>query len=171
MPAAAFDWTEARIEEMLTMWRTGYTTYQIADKFGVSRNTICGKLHRVKIARGILEAKPRIRKPSKTDEPRKASTMTLPARAGFVLAKSPVTSVAAPDEGQLASIIDVTGCKWPVKDDEAYVGGVAFCNHGTLDGSSYCPYHKAESVASYSRTLISKTVRTAWHVYNRKVAA
>jgi hypothetical protein len=143
----------------------------MAAHFGVSRNTICGKLHRVKIARGILEAKPRIRKPSKTDEPRKARKMTLPARAGFVLAKLPVTSVSAPDEGQLASIIDVTGCKWPVKDDEAYVGGVAFCNHGTLDGSSYCPYHKAESVASYSRTLISKTVRSAWHVYNRRVAA
>jgi GcrA cell cycle regulator len=171
MNAPAFDWTEARIEEMLTMWSTGYTTYQIADKFGVSRNTICGKLHRVKIARGISEAKPRIRRPSTTDKPRKERKMPLPARAGCVLAQLPVTSVAAPDEGHLASIIDVTGCKWPVKDDEAYVGGVAFCNHGTLDGSSYCPYHKAESVASYSRTLISKTVRTAWHVYNRKVAA
>jgi hypothetical protein len=159
------------MEEMLTMSRTGFTAYLMADYLGVNPIAVCGKLHSVKIARGILEAKPRIRRPSTTDKPRKERKMPLPARAGFVLAKLPVTSVAAPDGGHLASIIDVTGCKWPVKDDEAYVGGVAFCNHGTEDGSSYCPYHKAESVASYSRTLISKTVRTAWHVYNRRVAA
>lgn len=171
MKAPAFDWTEARIEEMLTMWRTGFTTYQMADHFGVTRNTVCGKLHRVKIARGILEAKPRICRPSKADKPRQEKAMTLPARAGFVFAKIPTTSVAAPDEGQLASIVDVTGCKWPVKDDQDYVGGVAFCNHGTEDGRSYCPYHAAESVASYSRSLVSKTVRSAWHVYNRKFAA
>ena len=171
MNAPAFDWTEARIEEMLTMWRTGYTTYQMADHFGVTRNTVCGKLHRVKIARGILEAKPRIRKPSKTDKPRQGKPMTLPASAGIVLAKIPVTSGAAPDEGQLASIVDVTGCRWAVSYSDTAPGGHLFCNHATDEGQSYCPYHKAESVASYSQTLISKTVRSAWHVYNKRVAA
>jgi hypothetical protein len=170
MPAPAFDWTEARIEELLSMWRTGYTTYQMADHFGVSRNTVCGKLHRVKIARGILEAKPRIRRPSTTDKPRKERKMTLPDRAEFVLAKFPPIAVAVPDEGQLASIIDVTGCRWPVKDDASFVGGVGFCNHGT-DGKTYCPYHQQVNVASYSRKLIHKTIRDAVFVYTRKVAA
>jgi hypothetical protein len=169
MPAAAFDWTEARIEEMLTMWSTGYTTYQMAAHFGVSRNTICGKLHRVKIARGILEAKPRVRRPSTTDKPRKERKMTLPDRAGFVFAKSPPIAVAVPDEVQLASILDVTGCRWPVKDDASFIGGVAFCNHGT-DGKTYCPYHQQINVASYSRKLISKTVRSAWHTYKARAA-
>ena len=96
--------------------------------------------------------------------------LTLPGRAEFVITAYKPAPIAAPDEGQLASIIDVTGCRWPVKDDEAYVGGVAFCNHGTDDGKSYCPYHTAESVASYSRGLIAKTVKTAWQVYNKRAA-
>lgn len=170
MPAPAFDWTEARIEELLRMWRTGLTTYQMADTFGVSRNTICGKLHRVKIARGLIEGKPRVRKPSTTDKPpRRKPMLTLPGRAAFVITAHR-QDAAKPDEGQLASIIDVTGCKWPVKDDPSYVGGVAFCNHGTDEGKSYCPYHTAESVASYSRTLIRKTIKDAVFAYNRKAA-
>ena len=48
--------------------------------------------------------------------------------------------IPAPDEGQLASIVDVTGCKWPVRDDADFVGGVAFCNHAT-NGGVYCPHH------------------------------
>lgn len=169
MPALAFDWTEARIDELISMWRTGFTTYQMADHFGVSRNTVCGKLHREKIKRGILEPKPRVRRPSPTDKPRKERKMTLPDRAGFVFARvNPV--VAVPDEGQLASIVDVTGCRWPVKDDPAFVGGVAFCNHGT-DGKSYCPYHEQINVASYSRKPIRKTIKDAVFAYTRKVAA
>lgn len=170
MPAPAFDWTEARIEELLRMWRTGYTTYQMADHFGVTRNTVCGKLHRVKIARGISEPKPRVRKPSKTDKPRKERKMTLPDRVGFVLNKLPPVAIPAPDEGQLASIVDVTGCRWPVKDDPSFVGGVGFCNH-TTDGATYCAYHHQINVASYSRTLIRKTIKDAVFAYARKVAA
>ena len=52
--------------------------------------------------------------------------------------------IPAPDEGQLASIVDVTGCKWPVRDDPDFVGGVAFCNHAT-DGRVYCAHHHAKA--------------------------
>jgi hypothetical protein len=66
--------------------------------------------------------------------------LTLPERAESVL-KFVTPKPVAPDLGQLASIVDVTGCKWPVRDDAEFIGGIAFCNHEAADGASYCPYH------------------------------
>lgn len=86
--------------------------------------------------------------------------LSLPERAGFISSHRTPT-VPAPDLGHLASIVDVTGCKWPVKDDPDFVGGVAFCNHAKDENSAYCPYHRQQSVASYSRELIRKTTKSA----------
>ena len=80
-----------------------------------------------------------------------------------------VPYVPIPDESRLASIIDVTGCKWPVRDDAEFIGGIACCNHSTPDASPYCEYHAKKAKASYSRTLIRETVKSALYVY--KVAA
>lgn len=92
--------------------------------------------------------------------------MTLPNEpVGFVFPALPVPD-PRPDMGNLASIIDVTGCRWPVKDDPSFIGGVGFCNHDT-DGKTYCPYHTQQSVASYSQTLIKRTTRHALSVYKR----
>ena len=38
-------WTDARIEELKTLW-VDHTAAEIAEKFGVSRNSIIGKIHR-----------------------------------------------------------------------------------------------------------------------------
>lgn len=171
-------WTTENIEELMRLWRDGKTTYEIADHFRVTRNTICGKLHREKIKRGLMEAKPRIRDrrkaantgtvPKRTYTRRKP-VLSLPVRAGSV--SSYVSEpTASPDRGQLASIVDVTGCRWPVKDDPDFTGGVAFCNHAQADHSPYCAYHKQVSVAPYSRKLINKTLGALGLRY-RKAAA
>lgn len=166
-------WTQEQRDELFALWGFGKRNYsELAKHFGVTKNAIVGRMRREKEARGIpCDDKYSHRRPSNTDKPKKRKPMlTLPGRAEFVITAYKPAPIVAPDEGQLASIIDVTGCKWPVKDDPAYVGGVAFCNHHADEGQSYCPYHRAESVASYSRTLISKTVRSAWHVYNKRAA-
>ena len=96
--------------------------------------------------------------------------LTLPARAESVSAYiSP--PVVKPDEGQLASIVDVTGCKWPVRDDPDFVGGFAFCNHAKADNGPYCPYHAKENVASYSRKLINRTLGSIGLRFGRRAAA
>ena len=151
------NWTAELVERMMTLHRKGLTTGEIAREFGVTRNSICGKLHREKIKRGERYFKPRIRK----DRPpaRKKAMPTLPIEpVGFVLPY--VAPVYQPDEGQFASIVDVTGCRWPVKDDPAFVGGIACCNAAQVDGSPYCAHHKREAIASYSRTLINKTLNS-----------
>lgn len=151
------NWTPERIEELMTLWRQGLTTYEMAAKLRVTRNTICGKLYRERVKRGLIEEKPRPprdrRKAAnsgtveKRTYTRREPMLTLAESAGSV-SRIVSVPVAVPDLGQLASIVDVTGCRWPVRDDAAFVGGVAFCNHSQEDGSSYCPYHAGRNRAS-----------------------
>lgn len=160
-------WTPETIGELLRRYRLGHTATEIAAHFGVTKNTIIGKIDRELIKRGA-----RVRRQVKPDTvskrkyTRRESMLTLPSRALSVSAYI-APPVSIPDEGQLASIVDVTGCRWPVKADPAFVGGQAFCNHAQDGASSYCPYHKHASQAPYSRTLIRETTKSAIYVYSR----
>ena len=136
-------WTPERIEELMRLLNEGRTSYELAAHFKTTRNAICGKIHRERVKRGIITPAPRTRDRSKE---RRKKMLTLPDRAESVslyVAPKPVE----PDLGQLASIVDVTGCKWPVRDDLEFIGGIACCNHVTADGASYCEYHAAQSVS------------------------
>jgi hypothetical protein len=95
--------------------------------------------------------------------------LTLPIRAESVSAFV-TPAVAAPDLGQIASIVDVTGCRWPVHDDPSFVGGVAFCNHEQKPGTSYCPYHAAQNKAAYSDELIRRTFSQVNYILKRLAA-
>lgn len=158
-------WTENQIHELIRLYRQGLTSYQMAEHFGVTRNAICGRIHRERVRLGEIEAKPRNRKPQG-----RKKMLTLPDRAEFVLSTYVAPDPRIPDEGQLASIVDVTGCKWPVRDDADFVGGVAFCNHAVEGDKSYCPYHAQVNVASFSRSLIRKTIKSALHLVKEKAA-
>lgn len=147
---SAFQWTPERTEELMRLSFEGHTTYQLAAYFGVSRGTVSGKIFREKCKLGLLkepDRSHRIRNRSK----RKAMKESDP---GFM----PMLALV-PDESRLASIIDATGCKWPVRDDAAFVGGVAFCNHAQKDGSSYCAHHAQINKAPYSDELLRRTYK------------
>lgn len=168
------NWTAEQIDQIMDMLLVQKMSFgDIARHFGVTRSSIAGRVRREKARRGIPpNSKFQNRTSEKADKPRKrrADMLTLPARADFALSAYVQTGPQKPSEGFLASIVDVNGCRWPVKDDPAYVGGVAFCNHAT-DGKTYCPYHTQESVATYSRKLIKKTVKDAIFVYTKRNAA
>lgn len=62
-----------------------------------------------------------------------------------------------------ASIIDMTGCKWPVSDDPSLPGGKVFCNEPMHD-HRYCAAHAEASAATYSEKLIRHTTQSALRV-------
>ena len=154
-------WTPELIDELWTLYSQGLTSYQMAAHFGATRNSICGKLYRERVKRGIVIEKPRtnrIRNRSK----RKAMNVPIPP--------VPLPPLAlVPDESRLASIIDTTGCRWPVRDDASFVGGVAFCNHDKKDGSSYCAYHARVSRAA-SRALVYETTKSVLYLLKKGAA-
>ena len=163
-----FLWTEERILEAIRLQREGWTTYQIAAHFQVSRNAVCGKLFREKARRGLSTPVRRVTSP-KQKKRKKAMLPTLPSASGLSLRSLPVP-VFTPDESQLASIVDVTGCKWPVREDASFIGGHAFCNAET-GGAVYCEHHRKVNVAHYSAKLIRKTLGSLGFKIGRKVAA
>lgn len=167
MGAPIFQWTEEAITDLLALYRSGKTYTQMAAHFGVSKNTISGKLDRTlrrlgeRVTRTVRSDTVAKRKYTRSE-----SMLTLPRSAESV-SKYVAPALPKPDEGQIASIVDVTGCRWPVRDDVEFVGGIAFCNHQAAAGASYCPYHTKVSSAAYSRKLIRETVRSAIFVYER----
>lgn len=158
------EWTPAQVEELISLWRQGRTSYELAVHFGVTRNSIMGKLHREKLrraAQGDPIERRRVANEgtiTKRRYTRREAMLTLPERAGSVM-RIVEPAPTPPDQGQLASIVDVSGCRWPVKDDPEYIGGVAFCNHSQRENSPYCEYHARENVAPWSAEAIRKTFK------------
>jgi GcrA cell cycle regulator len=162
-----FDWTPELIDQMLSLLDSGLSTLQVARKLGTTKNSVIGKAHRERVKRGLpANIRPLKRKPSITDisrPPRQRRkkvqlSLALPERADSVSPRvSPIVTVSepAPDLGRLASIVDVTGCRFHVRDDADFVGGVAFCNHPQKEGSSYCPYHAQKASAPFKPKPLS----------------
>lgn len=164
-----YDWTPELIEQMLSLLDSNQTTTQVARKLGTTKNAIIGKSRRERVKRGLLPESARDTRPNRNRRKKVQLFLPLPERAASV-SSYVAPKLPAPDLGQLASIVDVTGCRWPVTDDAAFIGGVAFCNHGQDEGSSYCPYHRAMNKASYSDELIRRTFKHVNHIL-KKVAA
>jgi hypothetical protein len=168
-----FDWTPELIDHMLSLLDSGLSTAQVARQMGVTKNSIIGKAHRERVKRGLPAAiRPPKRRPSLTDIKPRRKKVQLSLALDSAVRVSPVVTVSdpAPDLGQLASIVDVTGCRWPVKDDPSFIGGVACCNHTQAKGSSYCPYHTQASVAPYSAELKRRTFKQIGHILKRLAA-
>lgn len=166
-------WTQEQRDEMIALWDNGKRSYsQIAEIMGVSKNSVVGRMRREKAIRGLpVEDKHAHRTRTGKVFVKTEKKPTVAKRAGYIIAHKAPPLFPKPDEGQLASIVDVTGCRWAVSYSDTAPGGHLFCNHATEDGQSYCPYHQHENVAAYSRALIAKTTRAAWHAYQKKVAA
>lgn len=158
-------WTQEQRDELVRLWDGGKRSYsERATILGLTKNQVVGRMRREKRIRG-LEVEDQHSHPSKFPKPKRINPLIPVARR-----KRMTEELRVPDQSRVATIVDVTGCRWAVSFDENVPGGHLFCNHAT-DGKTYCPYHAAEGVASYSRSLISKTVRSAWHAYKKKVAA
>ena len=173
-----YDWTPERLEQLFTPRTSGLSFDKIGPIMGLSKNAALGMYRRQCEKRGILRpVKPRKQILAAIAEKREKITPelkrdTIPKRkyttaadrinlsrqgVGFVF---PAVGPARRQKGRAVGILDVTGCRWPVADDPALIGGQAFCNAAQKDGSSYCSHHAREAVAPYSRELIRKTVKS-----------
>lgn len=156
------NWTQEQRDELIQLWDNGKRSYsEIARILGISKNAVVGRMRREKRIRG-LAVEHQFSHKSKVIKSKKFNTQPRKQRAKRMENVLPEFVL---DETRLASIVDVTGCKWPVKDDPERIGGIACCNMDTEDGQSYCPYHQQMNVASYSRSLIRRTSHSAMRAY------
>ena len=131
-------WTEERVNELKRLWETGKSASEIGKILGVSKNSIIGKAHRLKlkgrpspISQGSALPKVRIQKPKEPPKPRapivpEPPRIRIPRRAG----KGPK-------------------CLWPIGDpgDPDF----HFCEAPAVPGKPYCAEHCARAYITKTR--------------------
>lgn len=177
-----FDWTEEVVATMRRLLAEGFSTSYVAAQIGTTRNAVIGKAHRIEKTTGVMlmrnrpiynaprqhrNLKPRVFKEASIGPsmPGDAGSYRMPkVRLKY---QSPKPSSFKP--GVECGILDVTGCKWPVRDEPRFAGGHAFCN-AELHDHRYCEFHAQMSAASYSDELIRRTTKAALFAYTKRVA-
>lgn len=122
-------WTPLRIEVLRRMWHENYTTQQIADELGTTKNAIIGKLGRLGLRAGTLPASAVVKDPHRIvrKQQRREHRKSV-ATTPVVVDLGP----PPPDGGYTLMDLPPKRCKWPVGDK--------FCGQPMAQGS-YCGQH------------------------------
>ena len=167
-PTGQFIWYSDRVKELIRLWEEGKPQSWIADHFGVSRNTIAGKLNRLRL-KGLVAYRPH-KERSKGDQrqitvrPKKTDAKS-PANICRIVAKreAEIARLRRVDEqksfqeaikmerlicfdyrgdGKPLYELQVSDCRWPTDDAEG-VGSVFACQEPPVKDCPYCKKHKA----------------------------
>ena len=129
------NWTEARVEQLKTLWAEGLSCSQIARKIGgVSRNACIGKLTRL----GLTGSG----NPARKGNPariKRSNPMPHVVRVPEPIAEAMPALLYA--DGKHVTVLTVSDrhCRWPIGDppDKDF----HFCGHSPKSGSPYCEAH------------------------------
>lgn len=155
-------WTNERVEQLKKLWEEGLSATQIAIQIGgVSRNSVIGKVHRLKLA-----GRGRGRKQSPKVAPEKSKPKSVPPDAykpilkRALVAEVPQVQESKPPVMEPASIetyrlfsnsvvpasrhldlhkLTERTCKWPEGDPQTE--SFSFCGNDSGDTGPYCSYH------------------------------
>lgn len=141
-------WTEDETARLMDLFRAGHSFTQIGRILDRPRNSCIGRYHRhmVKMGHVPIKRTPDDNKPElmRNTTPKRQYRPSVPAPelpkagVGFVM---PMLAIVPAQKGPAIGILDVTGCRWPLEDDPAVIGGRSFCNAPQKSGRSYCAAH------------------------------
>lgn len=164
---------EQRIDLIKTVWHANISATGLAVAIGCSRNSICGfygryrdklpdhplqmGVHQKRLL-GNLKKGTITRRRYYDDPPAPPPPSFVPQDAGtrFIAYEIPSTA----DDGLFVTLMDNTGCMWPLNDGGPYL----FCGHVKFRGS-YCQHH-----VTRSRGVGTESERRAHKVGERHVA-
>jgi len=136
-------WTTERIELLKSSFEAGLTCREIAERIGVSRNAVIGKITRLDLKR------------EKAIGPGRKDAAREPGRRGGLRLRRQLLKPVAVDRardleaepetptpnGQSCSLFELSAetCRWPISTPGA--ADFCFCGHPPVDGLPYCPGH------------------------------
>ena len=140
MPAFQPTWTTERVELLKSCFEAGLSCREIADRIGVSRNAVIGKISRLSLKRE--KAIGPARKNDARDPRRRAGL-----RLRRIILKSVTTNDAMEAEpppihnGHTCSLFELgpETCRWPISSPGA--ADFCFCGNRPIEGLPYCPGH------------------------------
>src|SRR5579884_2626635 len=141
MPALPPTWTEERIDLLKSCFDAGLSCREIADRIGVSRNAVIGKISRLNLKREKAAG------PARKEAARGApGRPALRFRRQFLRSVTVAEEEAAmpcspPHDGQTCSLLELSAqtCRWPISTPGA--DDFCFCGNPPVDGLPYCPGH------------------------------
>jgi GcrA cell cycle regulator len=150
-------WNDERVAELKRLWMDGLPASQIATELGggLTRNSVLGKVHRLKLAgRTVARTKAQkaasgrayvaaSRRPNGKGQPKAPAIMARRIRneaPDFETAPLPEEELGN-DVTKLIGIMDLTKdtCRWPHGDPR--LPGFGFCGARVQTDSPYCPEH------------------------------
>lgn len=142
------DWTEIQRRKVSQMWEEGMSASEIAEKMSVSRNSVLGVIHRMKLTPRENPMPTIVKKMNRlggnahgnADQPkvngiiaRQAASKDLPELRSDAWTALPGT--------QPVPLEQRTGCKWPIGPRSPFL----FCNAPAGEKGRYCPHHEEKS--------------------------
>jgi GcrA cell cycle regulator len=141
MPAHQPTWTDERIELLKSGFEAGLSCRQIADRIGVSRNAVIGKISRLNLRRE--KAVGVVRKDAARGSPRRPGSGFRRHFLRAVMIDEPAeTAEEAPvHNGHTCSLFELSAetCRWPISTPGA--ADFCFCGNPPVGGLPYCAGH------------------------------
>jgi len=131
-------WDEAREAKLKELWDKGHTASQIAKMLGgnVTRNSVIGKAHRLKLAARVQS--------KKTESPKRQVISGQSKEEKYISRRSRFKSLLLdknfePENPKKLEELGDKNCRWPIghPDEE----GFYFCGRSPIEGFSYCKLH------------------------------
>ena len=152
-------WDDQKVEKLRIYWARGYTASEIARALGegVTRNSVIGKAHRLKLAARAPSKKSKFKSPEKQD-----ATNNLNKQEGRISKKNRFRSLLLdksfpPENPKQLEELDDKNCRWP-SQHHPNEEGFYFCGRPPVEGFSYCKLHMllAFQVRDQKEELIDK---------------
>jgi len=128
-------WTEPRVEKLKQLLSDGLSSSQIADELGgVSRNSVIGKIHRLKLDRPTKEYS------QQTPKQNFNRWVKKPAEPACDIIPFVETIFTIPNDNN-CSLLELTNskCKWPIGDPRN--ADFCFCGNRPFGNLPYCGPH------------------------------
>ncbi len=159
-----FEWTDERHDELRRLVKLKMSNNDIADRFGVSKNSIIGKKARL----GLSEKTRRIYKSQRPPKPPKIqqSALRSPEEPAEPLSPSgvsfhpehPESSPTPSSEPHVANIGHHSRCRYPTGSYKT--GDLTWCGEPAQAKSSYCPeHHKLCHAPTRKHVIITAGIR------------
>ena len=139
MPAYQPTWTEERIELLRSCFEAGLSCREIADRIGVSRNAVIGKISRLNLKRE--KAAGPVRKDAARDPRGRGGLRLRRIILRAVTVEDAVQPEAPIHNGHSCSLFELSAqtCRWPISTPGA--ADFCFCGNPPVEGLPYCPGH------------------------------
>ena len=149
------DWNDQAVSTLRALWKDGHSTAEIGRRMGITKNTVIGKVHRLKLSGRPSPIRtapgpraPRTKRIAPRGQPTQPPTIQQPLVAAAPRAPTPPARPAAPPPLALQTC---GTCQWPVGEPRA--PGFRLCEGPALSGRPYCETHCRTAYVRPARVL------------------